>query len=744
MDPVSIESVFFHEETRNYFRKKFGSWRKASATKVRRHFEALVSSDLLSIARLNHYAGIVFLEQENPVEAESFVQKSVDQYQKCSKEFPKCWSVEKQKDFIQAKIFLAQSWVRNYSHLEQAEKVLRDVLETRKDDHVREHVNYSLAGYSLLEALMLVETSRLMAAFEGIIDSSQVITRSLQSRQPEIFKALCIEETVLFFEYGFRFRYFDLVDEMGVSIRSRLTAEPNTRFAIIKASARRSSLDVFSNLCGMSRKAVDDLMHEEENESGPLFASLLFSSALLLFTGKHFDCAGKSFNYCCEIRTQFLGAKHLETIRAQFMQGYLMALSCSGAPFHQESHVNLMTDALDVIEKKAEQTFWFYPEMFQYYAKCRTEEGKFWIAEKYFKKAVDAEEKLKNGDKSNTTIALRQIEFAKLHMNFQKWQSVLDLNLPAVSNAEFETYEGIVVADAYGAIAYCYFKLEKHELAEKNFAKAITAMDVFEDKSDREWAIMKVKILGYKIEFEITAMKRLEVAEMDFKMASKLMKVAKKSKTSCFEPKASFQLGFYYEFVKQSYSEAIDCYLLSSKATGLRYFKAHPYYCDCSLALARIYFKQFRMDEGHEMLKSAFKQACSLFDTSDPYFEPFFDLFQENVSQQKRMKQAYNVFSTTVKMLSEQKFPASSYLVATFGYNFAKRVFENDFVVVGQTGCQDLLKKSLKVFKKVFGTKDKRSGHCERILGLCCLKNGDAKGAEWHLYQSALALIQNV
>ena len=60
MDTICVENVFLHENTRKYFRKKFGNWRRVSPADVERHVHCLSASHSVSLARLNHYAGIVF------------------------------------------------------------------------------------------------------------------------------------------------------------------------------------------------------------------------------------------------------------------------------------------------------------------------------------------------------------------------------------------------------------------------------------------------------------------------------------------------------------------------------------------------------------------------------------------------------------------------------------------------------------------------------------------------------------
>ena len=170
----------------------------------------------------------------------------------------------------------------------------------------------------------------------------------------------------------------------------------------------------------------------------------------------------------------------------------------------------------------------------------------------------------------------------------------------------------------------------------------------------------------------------------------------------------------------------------------------HPYHCDCSLAIARCYFKLSKTKEGVEKLECAFKHACALFDLNDVYFEAFFELFHANVDQQKSVKKACSVFGATMKILCDQNF-SQSYFAANFAFNFANRLYDEGFTVTGGAAirCVDLFEKSLEVFQNVFGSKDKRSGQCERMLGLCSLKNGDVTKAEWHLLNSAIILSQN-
>ena len=367
-------------------------------------------------------------------------------------------------------------------------------------------------------------------------------------------------------------------------------------------------------------------------------------------------------------------------------------------------------------------------------------------------KAVEVEKMLKDCDKC-TSVALRQWELAKLYLHFQKWQSALDVYSASVTGCEFIEFEGLFLGDAYSEMAYCHFKLGELKLAEKYFSKANSKIDEFKEVGHLEWLLKKSKVAGYELQFEFVGRKKPQTAEKFCQLSTRLLKTFQETRKSfvkksfmaaCYEPKAYFQLGFYYEFVKKQYSQAIEHYGESCKSATATFSNIHPYHCDCSLAIARCYFKLSKTKEGVEKLEYAFKHACALFDLNDVYFEAFFELFHANVDQQKSVKKASSVFGATMKILCDQNF-SQSYFAANFAFNFANRLYDEGFTVTGGAAirCVDLFEKSLEVFQNVFGSKDKRSGQCERMLGLCSLKNGDVTKAEWHLLNSAIILSQN-
>ena len=523
------------------------------------------------------------------------------------------------------------------------------------------------------------------------------------------------------------------VAEIESSIVSLVERKPELQFAIGKAMFRRGNVDVINSV---SDTDISDCLATCD---GPYQSFFLGIDCLQQM---NFTSAKNWAKQCFDSRKHFLGEKHLDTCRAQFMLGFVEVSSTLGQTPILPNDVKYMTDALDVFERNAETNFWFYPDMLRKFAQFRSNEGMFDEAENYFKKAISVETELKNDPKC-ASAALHFFDLGDLYFQFQKWKCVLDTCVPAVSGfTEFDPNENLIIGDVLGLIAYSYFKTGQFKLADQYFKKAISKIDSCSSEKPDGWSSVKAKIVGFKMEFEYFAMKRKKVAEKDFKLAEKLVTDTRNNGTFFYEPKGYFQLGLCYEFVKKDFKEAFRNYGCSLRGVFLKLQKTHPQHCDCILALGRIILKQTKNESGEDFVKEAFKHACQLVGPNDAYMKPIFEVLQGCVDAQKQLTNANKKFQMFMKCFEDEKISQSSHFVASFVLDFGRRLYNDKCAIIGLKGCERLFEKSFEVFQKVFGTGDKKTAESQRMMGLCCLKKGDLKKAEWYLLGSAVVLVQ--
>lgn len=76
----------------------------------------------------------------------------------------------------------------------------------------------------------------------------------------------------------------------------------------------------------------------------------------------------------------------------------------------------------------------------------------------------------------------------------------------------------------------------------------------------------------------------------------------------------------------------------------------------------------------------------------------------------------------------------------SFCFDFASRLYNESPNEGKKSRCVDIIRQSVIDFERILGRKNKKTAESEKMLGLCYLKSGKLSEAEWHLYNSALAL----
>ena len=723
------------------------------------------SKSLIRIARLNHYAGIVFLELGNPVDALWFLEASVGQYELHESKKVGSLSSDFHLDLKQAKVFLARAMIWNYENLEAAEEILNNILKTEEIE-VTDDVDMSelgvdneydglaadriivimhLANLFLMEMLLMIETSRLeelgsaCAPLYLIRHSSRV--PHFRKNFLDVREAICVERFVLSIEYERRFGAHEQVMSMIQMCMMTNMRSPTSSFTAIKALLRYSK--IYKLAVSISNAFMDNFHHSKDDKDSCLRASFLFCKGAVEMEQNHFFFASENFKSSFNIRKTILGDKHVETLRSKFMYGCASVnidiWRCRQRQLYDEEDARHMTDVLQILDG-LETKFWFYPEMLRLYATFKLNLGNFRESEKFMKQAIGIQ-KLLHANKSEE-IAVSYMDLCHLYTYFQKWNLILESCLPPVVGWKFERSDVFVIADAQGSFAYSYFKTGQYKKAAHLFNEALAKLDSCYNPLLEFWAILRSKVLSLKMEFEFSAMKKPQVAREIFETIMTLMAPWKFTNRSFPEAKVPYQLGLFYELVEKSYLEAYENYDSSIHSTRMNFSMKHSYVCLATLGKARVKMKMSSFEEGEALLIDAFKHACEMVEPNDSFMEPIFELLMVRVLVQQDLKLAHKKYQSFTKIFDAQNISQSSRFVADFGFTFAKRMYSNNCAIIGLNGCQSMFTRSLEIFAKTLGYENEKTAEIQRMVGLCDLKQGNLREAEWHLFNCALFLQQ--
>ena len=204
-------------------------------------------------------------------------------------------------------------------------------------------------------------------------------------------------------------------------------------------------------------------------------------------------------------------------------------------------------------------------------------------------------------------------------------------------------------------------------------------------------------------------------------------------------------MGFIYETVEKSLDKAQKYYLEVVKICSECSTHHHPILYDAHLGLARLYLKQKQIPECEKHAQRCLEVSVLLFGSDSGNVLPAVEIFSQLVDYRKDLRKANTVFSSCMETFYRTGLLNESEFIASFSDCFAERLYNCVNFTEGELKkCTDLFTSSFQVFEKLAGPKNQKEAfESQRKLGLCHLKLGDVKTAEWHLFRSAIALVQN-
>ena len=696
-------------------------------------------------ALLFMHAGIVILDQENPAKAVKFFHKSVRFFERAENETPffDAERVEKSKNAADkhgtfelkkmlAEVLMARCWVRNYDNLEQAREIVdKVILQLENSEGILSaevYMNALLAKFELM-----LEHGKGDMNFE---EMNQICHEKVNSPigllkhkdDHSVLGRLGIDLAAMFCNFA----NCNPISCSTSSIVFTTYPDEEVKYYIAKAILRQG-------------KPLVDLRYMDAegcvfSKEGLHWNDCALANAYYIkgehFLGKSLPKAIEAFAKSYEIRVKHLGPSHVETARAQFEMGRAMARKPEKSRKLDSCVFELMETALYVFNLHNKGLHTMNSDALSFYAEilCKWRYDGINEAIPYINTCLQ-NEKIMWGD-CLTIPSLRQLKFGELYEQFQRWTEAVELYEAASRGLNNKSEYASHLVDVYCHLGYCYSKLGKYEIAEEKFNRSRGYCRQYGvDKNDKKY----IKLLLNQAENaflnqNIDLSRKLFQQGLSLKQARLIDSELLMNQDETWQS-IHLRLAFYYEYVKMSLTTAEEYYLQVLDSVQKVFFYGHPAICHVLLALSRVCLKLGNVSLSEDHIFKCLSIQGSCLKSNDLLMELILSNFNQLLGHRKSLTKAKSVFLNYLDRFSQLHFLEDSFFVASFSFNFAKRLYSemsasNDSLTQSYT---EIFEKCFRTFCTLCGARSLNTAQTERMLGLCFLKSGQLALAEWHL-----------
>ena len=742
----TLVNVWAQKDAEKYLRSLCGDMEAVTpetleAILIKLEASSLSCKERTSFAALAQYVGVAFLNEDNPMKAHEILKRSLKYYDEMmgDKNYVHTRRVE-------AGAFLKLSSIRNYNDMCSVSFFYFQVLmqhnqgiyrltpstlalmflgiEEIKSRHIKETTaNLEYFNIDARELLKMTgkqniaqnrPSIRKLAAFQDIL-------RDIPDLKPNDYSAVCSKKGYL--------------DEKC----SKYSLTESERLQVVKMLMRRPFRNTYPHLLFEEcNTLISKSCRKRKDKNNCSMANLYFAygyyAALERGTLNPNENAEQLFSDCFRIRRLKLGENHVETVRAKFYLGYLQFLkSLSGIQLPVSEDYKLMKEAFACLKLHSNGELYenfFFVDLF---TSLLSFNGVFQICVDLMEEYINSLKKSSFDmiEPLSTFVDNEQIGFftaalAAIYMSYKLWQRALEL-FRSVRDEQKHSNAVLYCICASGS-AYCLFKLDDH----------FAARTILESSQELHYEILQAgEILWYldyilvRCEFDFFVEKNVQRAKASLSMG--LL-------NPILHPRFLIRLGFLFEVVENSMVEAEKHYLEGLKLFHEQKKFHHPFICDGTLGLARVYLQQKKLLESEKYATKSLKMAISLFGCHDKRIEPAIDIFKQLLKCRRDMRKAERAFRLYMDNFALMGLMEESELVASFVHNFALKLYN----VVNLSKeeirkCTDLFARSFHTLEKSVERKDDRVVESRKMLGLCHLKLGNVGIAEWHLFNVAIA-----
>ena len=339
------------------------------------------------------------------------------------------------------------------------------------------------------------------------------------------------------------------------------------------------------------------------------------------------------------------------------------------------------------------------------------------------------------------------IKIAEIYMDREKYQTALDWFMKAAEYSERKDVDDrteLVIRHLTGR-AYCHFEMNNFLPATLYFE----LVDEFFDYCPESWKVLSCNLLRCIFLLKNNQAMWKVVDAFQHSMMNFLTLQFGFSKTIFLDEltacvRVHSQLGLIHELMSKPLPLAENFYLDALKLCEVAPISCHPVQCDTLLRLAKFYWKQTKVTDCETYVKKSLLLSFRIFGPNDENVRQGFEILTQLVDHRKDIRKASTVFTSYMNALSRVNLLDDSEFTASFCFNFAQRLFNH--INCGQpelAKCNDLFSRSWRVFTKVLGSKNAKTAKTQKLLGICNLKLGNVKVAEWHLFNAAVLMLQS-
>ena len=730
------KNILHLKEAEQYFSSILGDVKLVPPEKVEECLVDIEKTELsdeekISLAALNKYVGVAHLDEDNSVKALQFLERSIQCYGSflCDLAPEETYDDLKEEAFI----YLSLGHLRNF---EQAHQVTQFILGLTHKKQTPSNAALRYLAHDELKSLVTEDLEK------DVDQNTESFEETVLYRLVAACKSL-LQHHILVIEELFDIecqRHGLGKDEhlmLAKMLIRRNVYEPEILFKCSDIIRKNCKIRGTNNSCSLANVHFAN-------------GTYYFKSELTDSTRKAVEC----FKTCFEIRRAKLGENHIKTIFAKFELGRVsfMQRSVRFDRLATPEDYRIIEEAFFSLKEYTERTGAEVRGIFIEYAEdlagLLQASG---VNERSVDVLRDAAELIGRAATSVCDLSSRchrmWMRIGEIYVDFKKYELALHWFLKVPENIEgFGNHtwnDYFWIRSAFGS-AYCYFKLGDF-ISARNFFGSCRAILY---SAGALWdslncSLSQCEFLSFDEPNQVVAV--FQAVKPNEVILEKLRPASWHFFDLISYLRAHFRIGFIYETVEKSLDKAKRYYLEVLKICSEDSTHQHPVFCDTHLGLARLYLKQKQIPECEKHAQKCLELSILLFGPDSGNVEPVVEIFRQLVDHRKHIRKASTVFSSYMETFSRTGLLSESEFIASFSHCFAERLYNCVNFGEGELKkCIDLLTSSFQVFAKLAGPKNKKRAYeSQKKLGLCHLKLGEVKTAEWHLFTSAIALVQN-
>ena len=566
--------------------------------------------------------------------------------------------------------------------------------------------------------------------------------RDFLTKIPYDSEALIADLEILVYNYSCIIENTTLIQESFIRIQSLVNfCGPVLQFCVLKAIFRHRFLPPL-DLISLSPMYIRNL--NVRQQQGCVMANVNFVLGKLSIDIFNHSIAITTLRECLRIRVAELGENHVMTATVKVtLAQILIETADRSLPFNCEVFT-LMEDSFRVFRNRSRTKFSCFADGLKSLATYFSDSGHFKQAQVHFEESIEVETAFCN-NQHHDRVAFKRVALGKVYLQYKKWESSKQEFLSAIADLSCKIDEKAIMicGEALAFCGYCFFKLGDFGNAKIHFDWSREKFSTF--SQGLEVSNLFLVLMLFDAEFRLWGLEERGVAkQIAITAFSYCLSNTNISHSS--HPEVYFTLALFREEFNEE-----EIFPLSSRALyeeslriGLqKFFSYHPYICDSYLALAKIDYNENKVDAFEDKLCKGLEIAFKIYEPNDCSIKMIFLQFEKLTNLRELVQTDYAKFINYVDLCTKVAVESNSEFIALFCAEFAQHLFETSSSGSWWVGrCRDLFKKSFKFFKKALGEKNEKTAKTEQMLARCYLKLGNLRKAEWHLYHSAIMLLQ--